>query len=160
MTGKTMRQKRYWIVVVAFFCLVLPPAAGATQTHGDPEGLLVHQASHIFFAFSMGLLIYWLRSRGLVRSRGWRWIQYAALLFMLWTADAFLVHTLDELSGWIEVSSRGPWEITIRTDGSPFLGVLYYLAKLDHLLCVPAMLLLFMGIRELNREEGVKEEAQ
>jgi hypothetical protein len=154
-----MHSKGCCSTIVLLFCLTLPTAAGATQTHGDPEGLLVHQVSHIFFAFSMGLLIYWLRSRGLVCHRGWRNIQYAAILFILWTADAFLVHTLDELSGWIRVSSPSSWEITIEPNGHFLVGVLYYIVKLDHLLCVPAMLLLYLGVRQLNHEARTGEES-
>lgn len=57
----------------------MPPSAVATQPHGDPEGIVVHQFSHLFFVFSMGLLIYWLRRRDLSKQPGWREINYAAV---------------------------------------------------------------------------------
>ena len=59
---------------------LVPAAALAVQEHGAPEGLYAHQFAHLFFLASMGLLIYWLRQRQLVRQAGWRYIQYAALL--------------------------------------------------------------------------------
>jgi hypothetical protein len=46
----------------------------ATQAHSAPEGLYAHQLDHIFFIISMGVLIYWLRARQLVKVVGWRHI--------------------------------------------------------------------------------------
>ena len=78
--------------------IVLFPAAQAlaTQGHAGIEGVWVHQFAHLFFLFSMMLLIFWLRQAGLVKAPGWRYIQYAALFFILWNMDTMLVHFLDE----------------------------------------------------------------
>lgn len=63
-------------------CALMPvDNAGATQVHGGPEGLYVHQIAHFFFMFSMAILIYWLRERRLVQEKGWRFVQYAAFFF-------------------------------------------------------------------------------
>ena len=139
----------------ACFCLILLHSlpALATQGHAGLEGVWVHQFAHVFFLFSMGLLIFWLRQAGLVKEPGWRYIQYAALFFILWNADAFLVHFLDEQSLAVTVNNVGPWHIRIdATGGSDWLATLYYLAKLDHLLCVPAMVCLMLGLRHMLRE--------
>lgn len=125
--------------------------AGATQTHGDPEGLVVHQISHVFFMFSMGLLIYWIRTRGLNTDAGWRYIQYAAGLFIIWTLDAFAAHQLDEFFEVIQVTRTGPWLLHIEAD-SLFIAFVYYLTKMDHLWCVPALMFMYLGLRRLNRE--------
>jgi len=145
----------------AFLCRRIGPAfvlllifavpAGATQTHGDPEGLVVHQISHLFFMFSMGLLIYWIRNRGLTAQAGWRYIQYAAFLFIIWTLDAFAAHQIDEFYEWIRVTRIGPWQIHIEADNL-LTAVFYYLIKMDHLWCVPALLFMYLGLRRLNRE--------
>ncbi len=128
--------------------------AWATQAHGAPEGLYVHQLSHLFFIFAMAILIYWLRSRGLVRDPGWRYIQYAALFFILWSFDAFGVHLLDEQFLLVTAVPAGPWQIRLDTPtGLEFLGILYYLMKLDHLLCVPGLVFLYLGLRRLDRRE-------
>ncbi len=143
-------------MAIAMVCLMAAPA-WATQTHGDPEGLYVHQISHLFFLFSMGLLIYWLRARKLDREPGWKCIQYAAIFFMLWTVDAFIAHFMDEQYGFIRLSQAGPWHIRIL---APDLAtaVLYYIVKLDHLLCVPAMLFLYLGLRRLNKNSRAENE--
>lgn len=155
-----MKNKRT-TSVFPFLCRRIGPAlvfllfsavpAMATQTHGDPEGLVVHQISHLFFMFSMGLLIYWIRSHGLSKNPGWRYIQYAALLFIIWTVDAFFAHQIDEFYEWIRVTRTGPWQIHIETD-NPVIAVFYYLTKMDHLWCVPALWFMYLGLRRLNRE--------
>jgi hypothetical protein len=130
--------------------VLLPTSAYATQTHGGPEGLVVHQFAHWFFIFSMGLLIYWLRKRRLVSDRGWRYIQYAALFFIFWNLDAFLSHWLLEQSDILMVETIQDRHFRISTSpGLQWLGSIYYLTKLDHLLCVPAMLFLLFGLRRL-----------
>lgn len=125
----------------------------ATQTHGEPEGLYVHQAAHLFFIFVMGLLIFWLRHRKLVREKAWRYIQYSAILLILWNIDTFAVHTMDELVDLIQPRRLDIWHLQIDTaEGFSFLGLVYYLAKLDHLLCVPALLYLYLGLKRLHHK--------
>ena len=102
-------QKIFLVLAVV---LVSDPAL-ATQAHNAPEGLYAHQLAHIFFIVSMGVLIYWLRERKLVRTVGWRYIQYAALFFILWNLDAFSVHLMEEQIPVIAVQRLSPWEIRI-----------------------------------------------
>jgi hypothetical protein len=135
--------------------LVLAPAvpALATQGHAGIEGVWVHQFAHLFFLFSMMLLIYWLRQAGLVKVPGWRYIQYAALFFILWNADTLLVHFLDEQISAVTVTSLGGWQIHVSAIGNrEWLAAVYYIAKLDHLLCVPAMVCLWLGLRHMHME--------
>ena len=149
-----MQLKRYLqkTVLMGLILLSAEPAL-ATQAHNAPEGLYAHQLAHIFFIVSMGVLIYWLRERRLVRSVGWRYIQYAALFFILWNADAFLVHLLDEQLAVIDIRRISLWDIRITAaTQSKTLVWLYYAAKLDHLLCVPALLFLYFGLRRLLKE--------
>jgi hypothetical protein len=145
-------KQTFFILCLALYLLLLTAgSAGATQTHGDPEGLYVHQISHIFFLFSMGLLVYWIRIRRLIENTGWRYIQYSAILFMVWTADAFFAHLLDENYTWVHVIRVDAWHIHIDAS-NPFIMVIYYLLKLDHVWCVPAMLFLLLGVKRLNIE--------
>ena len=144
-----------WSVFLAISFGAQP--ALATQGHGGIEGVYAHQFAHIFFLFAMGSLIYWLRGRGLIRDPGWRMIQYSAMCFILWNVDTLLVHALDDQFGLIQVQRIGFWKIQL-TD--PFdhnaLKLIYYIAKLDHLLCVPALIFLYTGLRRLFDSEGHK----
>ncbi len=138
---------------------LLPGPLLAVQEHGAPEGIYSHQGAHLFFTASMGLLIYWLRQRRLVREAGWRYIQYAALFFILWNLDAFIAHFLDEQSGILDTAMAAPGQIRIEVgENLTALAWFYYMAKLDHLLCVPAMLFLYAGLRRLLKDAGQRHE--
>ena len=144
-------------VWTAFLMLLLAEPAFATQAHGAPEGLYAHQMAHFFFIVSMGILIYWLRERKLVKIVGWRYIQYAALFFILWNLDAFFVHFLEEQIDLIDVRRLDGWLISINAaNHSEAVIWLYYAAKLDHLLCVPALLFLYFGLRRLLKDTDKK----
>jgi len=139
-------------LLLAAILTVIPAQALATQGHGGIEGVYAHQIAHIFFLISMGVLIYWLRQRGLVREPGWRYIQYAAFFLILWNMDTILVHALDDQLGIIVTERIGSWQIQIvDRKGGLTLKLIYYLAKLDHLLCVPAIVCLYIGLRRLLR---------
>jgi hypothetical protein len=143
------------IALAALACWLLPQPALAVQEHGAPEGIYSHQGAHLFFIASMVLLVYWLRQRRLVREAGWRYIQYAALFFILWNLDAFTAHFLDEQSGILDTAMAGPGRIRIEIGDYPLaLARFYCLAKLDHLLCVPAMVFLYAGLRRLLKDAG------
>lgn len=146
-------------ILVASICvpLFLPDTAMATQAHGEPEGILAHQMAHLFFILSMGILIYWLRERNLVVEKAWRSIQYAALFFILWNLDTILAHLFDEQLRLVQVTREGLWTIHIDTGENPrWLGWLYFFLKLDHLLCVPALAFLLLGLRRLFRSDGLE----
>jgi len=149
----------FFLVAFTIVLLLAAPVL-ATQEHGAPEGIYAHQFAHIFFILAMGILIYWLRARGLVKEPGWRFVQYSALFFILWSIDTFLVHLLDEQFNIIRVTRIGSWQIRIDNPfGNNLLSIFYYLAKLDHLLCLPALLFLYAGLKRLygsNDLEGIR----
>ena len=138
----------------AFF---FPGLALATQGHGGIEGVYAHQLAHIFFILSLGVLIYWLRDRKLVQATGWRLIQYSAFFFILWNIDAITVHALDDQFDIIQAETIGVWQIRI-TDifNHDILKLFYYVTKLDHLLCLPALLFLYFGLRRLIVDSKLK----
>lgn len=151
--------RRFIGLMAILIWLCQPAAAYATQTHGGLEGLFVHQFAHLFFILSMGLLIYWLRKRGLVSRRSWRYIQYAAIFFIAWNLDAFFSHWLLEQSGFIAVENIQGMQMRVTTlEGFQGLAEIYYLSKLDHLLCVPAMLFLLLGLRRLYKSSLLEEQ--
>ncbi len=143
---------------------VFADPALATQTHGQPEGLYVHQMAHIFFIISMWSLEFWLRQRNLTKERGWRYIQIAAVLFIVWNIDAAAVHFLDEYLDILGITKIDLWNIKIdNSQGQDSITILYYLMKLDHLLCVPAMFFLYFGLKTILKNTrtaaGVKTES-
>ena len=158
-----LRPNKYFVAKVllptsALICL--PRVAWALQTHPAPEGLYAHMLAHVFFIVTLGIFTYWLHSTGLVKHRGWRLIQISCFMFILWNLDTFTVH-------WIEHTMTRDMFITTGLDWSQRLAMTggwrswaYYLGKFDHLLCVPAILFLLMGLRHLYRETGTARLAQ
>lgn len=138
--------------------LVLSPASAlATQGHGGMEGLYAHQAAHLFFAAAMGVLWYWLRKTGLTAVRGWRFIQYSAVLFLLWNLDAFAVHELDEHLSLVLFNRADNWHLAFDASGGRLLPAVYYILKMDHLLCVPALAFLYVGLKSLLYEPAPQQ---
>lgn len=136
-----------WILAVQW---MLVPEAGATQIHTCVEGILVHQVGHLFFLISMVVLMITIQNNEFHLEKGWRWIQFSALFFILWNLDAFLVHYLDNQSGLIlsRLLDVSRIDIQSRID-SPILEYLYYILRLDHLLCLPGMVCLFLGLSHI-----------
>jgi hypothetical protein len=63
------------------------------------------------------------------------------------------VHFLDEQISAVVVSKGDLFHIQILTgEGFEWIRYVYYLAKLDHLLCVPAILFLYFALKNLLRE--------
>ncbi len=149
-----------FLIIICF--LPFTGTALATQAHGDPEGIYAHQFAHLFFMLSMVILIYWLRQRKLARHTGWRYIQYAAFFFILWNVNVMLVHFLDEQAMLITVEKISTWQIKVSSSLGKWAGITYYVARLDHLICVPALLFLLLGLKRLvaetekSTEEGLR----
>jgi hypothetical protein len=140
-----------WLVLSLLSTIILPLPAFAIQLHGDPEGLYGHQIAHLFFVASMGMLIYWLLRMKLIFRRGWRFIALAAVCLIMWNLDAFVGHAIEGSDG-VGLMVEGGWiKGKVRFSAlSDTMAILYYLIKLDHLLCVPAVVSMFIGLRELH----------
>jgi hypothetical protein len=157
-----LRHRLLWGLVFILGTLC-PESALATQEHGGPEGLYAHQFAHLFFLFSMGLFIYWLRKRKLVSDPGWHAIQYSAFFFILWNINAFAVHYIEEQIPAIQITRSDTWHMAFSAPAHlRWLGDVYFLIKLDHLLCVPAMVFLYVGLRRLLKlhDNGIMEETR
>ncbi len=145
-------------IVVSFFAalswtLLSPDQALATCDYGRPEGVHTHQLAHLFFIISMGILIYRLREKKPPLPPGWKFIQYSAIFFILWSLDAFAVHFMDEQFNIIQIKIIGLWQIKINDCfNNNLLKFFYYLARMDYLLCMPAFIFLYYGLRSLLKE--------
>ncbi|MBI9090592.1 MAG: hypothetical protein JEZ12_15355 [Desulfobacterium sp.] len=138
----------------AFVGTLIPDLAHATQMHSGSEGIIVHQLGHLFFLLSMVTLILTINGQGLDRERGWRLIQYSALFFILWNLVALAVHFLDNQVAAVDVTTLSVWKIRIDpANNSRTLANFYYILKLDHLLCVPAIAFFYRGLSTLLAEE-------
>jgi hypothetical protein len=149
--------------IFLFQCLIffLPGNAEATQIHPAEEGLYVHQIGHLFFILSMGFLIYRLRQRHLTREAGWRCIQYSALFFILWNVDAGIVHFFEDREDIYTIIDAAHWHHWIDfAGGHTSIEFFYYLGRMDHLLCVPAVIFLYCGLKHLLKQSESSETMQ
>jgi hypothetical protein len=141
-------MKRNAILIALATLLAVPGSAWAFQSHPEPEGLYTHQIAHVFFIFAMAMLVYWLEQNRFTQERGWRLIQIACVLFVVWNIVAFAGHWVEEQIPPSAVVGEPDW--TQRIDfSSHWLAPVYYMLKLDHVVSVPAMICLFLGIRSL-----------
>lgn len=136
-----------------FIMWIVPRTAQAIQLHNEAEGIIVHQAGHAIFLLSMLTLIFSISGKGLSGEKGWRLIQYSAVVFILWNLDTLLAHFIDNQINAVHVEMLSLWEMKITAlDDNQYLAGLYYLLKLDHLLVVPAIFLFYLGLSNLLKE--------
>jgi len=136
--------------------LLAPDQAWALQSHGEPEGIYVHQMAHIFYAAALGYL-FWDVGRNAFPGKGWRYLQTFCALMILWNVAAFSGHWLGfHIDNSEIMRSSGYFSSQIM---GPISGVklIYFCATLDHLLSVPALFFLFLSLRTLYRSSDKAE---
>jgi len=138
---------------VAVYLAATAAPAMAARPNGHPVGVVAYPFSHLLFMAAMAVLIYRLSRRGTPVRPGWIAIRYSAIFFILWSAFAFTAFFLEDPTGWIAAGRIGSWTLHIEPAGkSMFLAWIYYLARLDHLLCVPAMFFFVLGLVRLSAQ--------
>jgi hypothetical protein len=149
-----VKRSRDWAILASSALvgqMLAPVSLWAFQSHPAPEGLYAHQLAHGFFIVAMGFLAYWLQFNRLAMQKGWRLIQSACLLFILWNVVAIAGHWVEERIPREVLQGDPDW--TQRIDLSVnTLNYAYYILKLDHLVCVPAMICLLLGVRALHKK--------
>ena len=152
---KKMKKVLLHLFLPIFPLFLRPDAALALQIHPAPEGLYAHNIAHAFFIFSMATLAFWLQKRRLVVEKGWRYIQISCLLFIFWNIDAMAGHIIDSYLSEEAFTGQG-WAKSMIKE-KVFAPYFYYLLKMDHLICVPAIFFLFLGLKRLKVDAGVRE---
>lgn len=86
-------------------------------------------------------------------------IQYSALFYIFWNIDALITHFLDNQIMVVRTQTLSFNTMLIETR-SDALAWFYYILKLDHLLCVPAMFFLYKGLYYLVEDQRAKQEME
>ena len=158
---KTRICKRIFGIFSAIVLAVFLSAdsALAIQLHQGNEGIIVHQVGHLFFLLSMVVLVFIITGRQLNQKKGWRLIQYSAILFIIWNLDTILAHFFDNQIRAVTVKNLSLWQVKISAmSGSEFLVLFYHSLKLDHIFCVPALYLFYRGLANLVAQERYDQE--
>jgi hypothetical protein len=141
---------------VFLFVLAVPDPAWALQSHGPPEGIYVHQMAHVLFFGSL-LYLYWDLRRSSFEGKGWTYLQWFCILMLAWNIIAFTGHTVAihlesehifTATSYIHSRLMGPMNL---------LKVVFYLTRFDHIVVVPALFFLLIGLRSLYRNVEAQE---
>jgi hypothetical protein len=147
---KNIGNALWFVGFIGFVGMFVPAEALALQVHGEPEGLYVHQMAHLFYVVALGYF-FWDIRRTAFADRGWRFLQVFCVLMICWNLLAFIGH----LAGvYLDPQSLLQTDCYIQTQLlSPFTfnKYLFFITKLDHLIYVPALLCLFLGLRSFHR---------
>ena len=122
----------------------------AIQSHGAPEGLYVHQIGHLLYGLAMLGFAYRIRISRLAATRSWRYMAIGAVLLACWNGWAMIGHSVAKfISADRFLFNEQGARIAVIMD-TP-VAWLYYIFKMDHLICVPALLLIYLALRRMNR---------
>lgn len=147
--------------IFAFFAflLFLPDTCYGLQSHGAPEGLYVHQMAHIFFIVGLVYLNWDIKRRSLTEP-GWPYLRMFCILMICWNIVAFTGHFVGELIPSDHIQ-KGESYLLGRMLG-PFTAakLIYYFAKFDHLLAVPAQIFLYLALRTMRNSLEQSAEVQ
>ena len=146
-------------VIFLVLPLFLPEPAAAIQTHAAPEGLYVHLIGHILFAVAMGGFAYRIRRSRLGMEGAWRLMSLGAILFALWNVWAGSGHILEQTILKTDFMPNDARLLAILNVHSP-ADFLYYLFKMDHLLCVPALLFIYFALKKMTTEKMRAEQSE
>jgi hypothetical protein len=141
-------------LLLFFFLLAVPENAMALQVHPAPEGLVGHQLAHAFFIGSMGIFIYWLEKTRMVEEKGWRKIQLGCGFLLLWNICAISGHILESRIAHDAFIGEG-WKIQLVSSRFSH-PILYYILHMDHLFCVPALILFLLGLKALKKGRSTR----
>jgi len=139
-------QASIWGMLALVLLLSVPDAAWALQSHGPPEGLYVHQMAHVFFIGALGYLLWDIR-RTSFSGRGWAYLQVFCVFMITWNILALTGHAAGLLLEPEDFVYRNGLEATHLVGEVTAAKIIYFLGKLDHLLCVPALFFLFLGLK-------------
>jgi len=142
--GKQAQRTARILALLPFLVFSAQPAL-AVQVHGGIEGLVSHQIGHVLFAGGMlFLLVTSYRSRW--SGPGWDRFKCFLRLTIVWNILTFSGHWLQIGLADDKFVRAGGKIVGFRIDS--FRDGFFYLASLDHLVLLPALLCLSVALRQ------------
>ncbi len=151
-------QRGLTLILVLLAMLSVPDSAWALQSHGPPEGIYVHQMAHAFFFGSLVFLFLDLR-RSATKSRGWIYLKKFCLLMIVWNVIAFTGHAVATLLAPEYIAGAESFFHSRLLGPMDSIKLVFYITRFDHLLLVPALFFLCIGLRFLYisvEQEGTR----
>lgn len=131
--------------------LLWPQPALAIQTHLGREGIYVHQGAHVFFALSMVIFALNIHRSTLSTRKPWQFFFWGALLLVIWNVWAFCGHIIEYLVP-PENFTFAPTPLSPRLVISSWREIVYFFLKMDHLLCLPAVICFYLALKAILNE--------
>jgi len=146
-------MRKYFILpcIVLICCMLLPEQSMALQTHSEPEGIYVHQMAHVLYMAALGYL-FWDTKRSTFAGQGWIYLRIFCVLTILWNFLALIGHASSSHLRPEDFTHVNGYLFSKVNMPLTFVKVIYYAAKLDHLLAVPAMLFLYLSLRSFYKD--------
>ena len=140
-------------IVLVSYLLFLAEPAFAVQVHGGLEGLVSHQVGHILFASGMLFLLV-IGHVNNWHGAGWSRFRCFLGLTVLWNVITFAGHWLRLFVDDGKFVRIGGKTVGFRIES--FWDFIFYIANLDHLVLLPALICLTMALRQWHSLENIK----
>lgn len=126
------------------FILLIPGRAWAIIPQNYP-GVYPHQIAHVFFLIALAFLIFAIRRMGLLKQKGWKHITWSAGLLLFWNVHTLIGHMIElRVPQEVFINRDNLFQSAIRLDR---LTTNYLIYRVDNLILIPAIILLYAGIR-------------
>jgi len=136
-------------MIVAVY-LLFPAGASAVQHHGGMEGLVSHEIGHALFMAGLIIFLVWIRG---YHEKGWPAFRSGLFLLLLWNILTFSGHLLYEMQDGSRLIRAGGRTVAFHAGSAADLC--FYLTRFDHVLLLPAMIFLFIALRQWSSVSGV-----
>jgi len=143
-------------LLLLFFFFMLPLNAWGYVPHDYPA-IYTHQIARIFLFFAFLIVLWAIIRNRLHTQKGWRYLYLSLALFMVWDLSVFIGRIAEFLAIAQTIGSTEGWQYFERSIRIERLEYFYYAGRLDFILLNIAMLLYYLGLRELSQK--VKEES-
>jgi hypothetical protein len=132
----------------AILFLLRPASALAVQAHGGAEGLVSHQLGHLLYMSGMAFLLFHFIQKKW-QGPGWSQFKGFTILIICWNAVTFVNHWLNEITPKTRFISIDGLIQSYRIE--TVSDALFYICSLDHLILVPAILMLYAALLQWKR---------
>jgi signal transduction histidine kinase len=136
------------------FFILLPLNAWGYVPHDYPA-IYTHQIARMFLFFAFLIVLWAIVRNRLHTQKGWRYLYLSLILFIVWDLSVFVGRIAEFLAIAQTIGSTEGWQYFGRSIKIERLEYLYYAGRLDFILLNIAMLLFYLGLRELSQK--VKE---
>ncbi len=138
-----------------FLGIMLAAPLFATQQHGEPTGLVVHEIAHILFIYAMAIIMKAIHSSSLKKIKGWQYLYMAALFFLIWNLVAFSIHIMQEYIPKDAYSKEEYWFVSLSLNKAVFLRVTFYIGRLiAPILNIIPFVYLYKSVKSFSKIAG------